>query len=533
MPPPSGHAVQPMPRVRNLAPRVDQFQRGYAQMSRSVSHEGAWAPVIATRVGVVQPQLKQPTVEPAVITADVVTTPEVLKQSILGGPPNFRLMRDPWSPDIEQKKYYIDEFVKLSNDPNGWVAGDVARNFFFKSKLPTIELSHIWELSDLDKDGRLTLQEFAIAFHLTSLRRHGYQLPMSLPETLLIEVVDMFSDLYTPVADIEVGEGIISEDCVPLGPEDENWETFSERSFSTVSSANTLPNFAANVKDGEHLHVPVPLRMTPNSMAARSKALPAEDEPIIETATEVFTKSTDVKILPPPFGTPNRSGGTIQAKRDMYFKYTKRKTENGSSSAPSTTTSSSSQTDSEIDLPPPSSSASCSSSRKILRNSSSDSDDNSPVETNSSTQENFADFKNFDRLVKSTESLEVSSTKSESHIETRSEASRKSKSLPRESSLSPGQTEHSAVTPVPISSAAPPLTESTSAPVAAQPEPEVDPAVRKLEQVRSMVNSLKERNARLDRLNQALSLELKDLIAERTSLETRLEKEKDKESKNS
>ena len=34
-----------------------------------------------------------------------------------------------------------------------------------------------------------------------------------------------------------------------------------------------------------------------------------------------------------------------------------------------------------------------------------------------------------------------------------------------------------------------------------------------------MVNSLKERNARLERLNQALSVELKDLIAERTSIE--------------
>ena len=42
---------------------------------------------------------------------------------------------------------------------------------------------------------------------------------------------------------------------------------------------------------------------------------------------------------------------------------------------------------------------------------------------------------------------------------------------------------------------------------------------REIEQVRSMVVSLKERNTRLTRLNQALSIELKDLIAERVSLE--------------
>lgn len=50
---------------------------------------------------------------------------------------------------------------------------------------------------------------------------------------------------------------------------------------------------------------------------------------------------------------------------------------------------------------------------------------------------------------------------------------------------------------------------------------EVEPeAERKLEQIRGMVASLKERNTRLARLNQALSLELKDLISERVSLES-------------
>ena len=42
---------------------------------------------------------------------------------------------------------------------------------------------------------------------------------------------------------------------------------------------------------------------------------------------------------------------------------------------------------------------------------------------------------------------------------------------------------------------------------------------REIEQVRSMVSSLKERNGRLLRLNQALSIELKDIIAERVLLE--------------
>ena len=42
---------------------------------------------------------------------------------------------------------------------------------------------------------------------------------------------------------------------------------------------------------------------------------------------------------------------------------------------------------------------------------------------------------------------------------------------------------------------------------------------REIEQVRSMVMSLRERNVRLTRLNMALSIELKDIISERVLLE--------------
>lgn len=43
------------------------------------------------------------------------------------------------------------------------------------------------ELSDVDCDGALTLPEFCAAFHLVVARKNGYQLPETLPETLLPE----------------------------------------------------------------------------------------------------------------------------------------------------------------------------------------------------------------------------------------------------------------------------------------------------------------------------------------------------------
>ncbi|XP_070606877.1 ralBP1-associated Eps domain-containing protein 2 isoform X6 [Erythrolamprus reginae] len=92
---------------------------------------------------------------------------------------------DLWKVTEEQRDYYINQFKSLQPDLNSFISGSVAKNFFTKSKLPIPELSHIWELSDVDCDGALTLAEFCAAFHLIVARKNGYLLPDSLPETLL------------------------------------------------------------------------------------------------------------------------------------------------------------------------------------------------------------------------------------------------------------------------------------------------------------------------------------------------------------
>ena len=128
----------------------------------------------------------------------------------------------------------------------------------------------------------------------------------------------------------------------------------------------------------------------------------------------------------------------------------------------------------------------------------------SPIETTTSTQENFADFRNFDQMVTSTERLDLKSSQSSPNaLEMPPESASsgpKSKSLPREMVAPPGGED------------------SSKEREAKPPQPETE---RKIDQVRSMVESLRERNGRLARLNQALSLELKDLISERVSLESK------------
>ncbi|XP_067453778.1 ralBP1-associated Eps domain-containing protein 2 isoform X1 [Thunnus thynnus] len=91
---------------------------------------------------------------------------------------------DPWRITEEQLEYYTNQFKSLQPDLGALILGAVAKNFFTKSKLPIPELSHIWELSDVDRDGALTFSEFCTAFHLIVARKNGYPLPESLPPTL-------------------------------------------------------------------------------------------------------------------------------------------------------------------------------------------------------------------------------------------------------------------------------------------------------------------------------------------------------------
>ncbi|KAL1469947.1 hypothetical protein MTO96_024730 [Rhipicephalus appendiculatus] len=76
----------------------------------------------------------------------------------------------------------------MQPDLRGKITGAIAKEFFEKSKLPVHELSKIWQLSDVDKDGALSIEEFCTAMHLVVLRRNNIELPETLPPCLIPKV---------------------------------------------------------------------------------------------------------------------------------------------------------------------------------------------------------------------------------------------------------------------------------------------------------------------------------------------------------
>ena len=60
-----------------------------------------------------------------------------------------------------------------------------AKQEMIKSKLPNNVLGKIWKLSDVDKDGMLDADEFALAMHLMHVKLDGFDLPQELPDHLV------------------------------------------------------------------------------------------------------------------------------------------------------------------------------------------------------------------------------------------------------------------------------------------------------------------------------------------------------------
>lgn len=54
-----------------------------------------------------------------------------------------------------------------------------------KSKLPNSILGKVWMLADVDDDGQLDTDEFALANYLINLRLEGHTLPDILPKHLV------------------------------------------------------------------------------------------------------------------------------------------------------------------------------------------------------------------------------------------------------------------------------------------------------------------------------------------------------------
>ncbi|XP_036623117.1 ralBP1-associated Eps domain-containing protein 1 isoform X6 [Trichosurus vulpecula] len=199
---------------------------------------------------------------------------------------------DPWKITDEQRQYYVNQFKTIQPDLNGFIPGSAAKEFFTKSKLPILELSHIWELSDFDKDGALTLDEFCAAFHLVVARKNGYDLPEKLPESLMPKLIDLEDS-----ADVGDQSGEVGYSGSPA-------EAPPSKSPSMPSLNQTWPELNQSSEDTAIVH-PVPIRMTPSKIHMQEMELK-------RTGSDHTNPTSPLLVKPPDLSEENKINSSVK-----------------------------------------------------------------------------------------------------------------------------------------------------------------------------------------------------------------------------
>jgi epidermal growth factor receptor substrate 15 len=113
-------------------------------------------------------------------------TQSPLSRPPFGAPPQqTQATGSDWLISPQEKSSYDNLFKGVDTSGRGFITGDQAVRFFSDSGLPEDILAGIWDLADINSEGQLSRDEFAVAMYLIRQQRKGDQLPTTLPPSLI------------------------------------------------------------------------------------------------------------------------------------------------------------------------------------------------------------------------------------------------------------------------------------------------------------------------------------------------------------
>ncbi|CAG2115448.1 unnamed protein product, partial [Medioppia subpectinata] len=86
---------------------------------------------------------------------------------------------------VEKSRHTYDKVFATLSPVNGKISSVRVKAEMIKSKLPNSTLNKIYRLSDVDRDGLLDADEYALAMHLMAIKLDGHDLPLALPPHLV------------------------------------------------------------------------------------------------------------------------------------------------------------------------------------------------------------------------------------------------------------------------------------------------------------------------------------------------------------
>ncbi|KAK2854204.1 hypothetical protein Q5P01_006865 [Channa striata] len=90
-----------------------------------------------------------------------------------------------WAVPHASRLKYRQQFNSLDKQMSGYLTGQQVRGAMATTMLTQTQLASIWNLADVDKDGKLKAEEFILAMHLVDVAKSGQPLPLTLPAELV------------------------------------------------------------------------------------------------------------------------------------------------------------------------------------------------------------------------------------------------------------------------------------------------------------------------------------------------------------
>ncbi|CAG8530654.1 11385_t:CDS:10 [Diversispora eburnea] len=157
--------------------------------------------------------------------------------------PNFS--DDSWDVTPEDKVPYDRFFDTLDKSKKGFLTGDEAASFFMKSNLVPTALAQIWDLSDVNKSGTLSRDEFAVAMYLITKKLTGAKLPSVLPPKVDSPFTELLKRSATTISKNNFGSNRSRSSSNQLS--DPGFDSY----FSSVQNSDTDINVKFAIESGE------------------------------------------------------------------------------------------------------------------------------------------------------------------------------------------------------------------------------------------------------------------------------------------
>ncbi|KAI0747860.1 hypothetical protein C8Q80DRAFT_1353774 [Daedaleopsis nitida] len=225
----------------------------------------------------------------------------------------------PWDVTPQEKAGSDRIFDGLDAQKRGYIEGDVAVPFMLQSHLPEDVLAQVWDMADLNNDGRLTREGFAVAMHLIQGQLAGKEIPSTIPLSLIPPSMRGSVPPAPQPAQPAVPEAIkdlLWDDSPPASATASTHPTLQPQSTGTLSSMSPRPVPTMSPPPRAPSAVASdPFANSPFSAPAPHKDLLGDDDEPQAASPPLQDQSAEIGNVKNQLNSTNRSLETASAER--------------------------------------------------------------------------------------------------------------------------------------------------------------------------------------------------------------------------